>query len=149
MLITIWYVAIYCVCNTVLASLSLWLTMVNSLIHQKSKQQQCITHITGWLWRHFVPKSGVSYLSLPLPLPFLLFLLFLFSSILFFPPPLSFTLPLPSFSFSFLYLPFPFPFPSPQIRLGLGSAVNDAYAGWSRHNAAAASHIVTSRQSVI
>ena len=52
-------------------------------------------------------------------------------------------------SSSFPFFLSPFPFTPPQIQLGgLGSAVNDACAGWSRHNAAA-SHIVTSRQSVI
>ena len=152
MLITIWFVAINCLCNnTVLAPLSLWLTMVNSLIHQNSKQQQCITDITGWLWRHFVPKRGVPSLPSPFFFPFLfLSFSFFFPPFSFSLPPLPFTFPLPSLSFSFPSLSFSFPFPSSQIQLeGLGSAVNDAYAGWSRHNAAAASHIVTSRQSVI
>ena len=116
MLITIWFVAIYCVYNnTALASLSLWLTMVNSLIHQKSKQQQCITHITGWLWRHFVPKSGVLYLTLPLSSSFSLhfsFLPFLF---------LSLPFPLPSLYSPFRFLPlssffFPLPIPSNPAR---------------------------------
>jgi len=78
---------------------------------------------------------------LPFPLPFLFLFLSPFSFSL---PPLPFTFPLPSLSFSFPSLSFSFPFSSPQIQLeGLGSAVNDAYA--SRHNAAAASHIVTSQ----
>ena len=118
-----------------------------------------ITKFTGWHWRHFVPKSGVRSLpSLPLPFP-----LHFFFHPLSFPLPcdtlfycaweiflLTYLLSLYLLSSPFPSFPFPFPFTSPQIQLGgLWSAVNDAYAGWSRHNAAAASHIVTSRQSVI
>ena len=83
------------------------------------------------------------HLSLHFPFHFLS----LFSSIPF-PFPLP-PLPLPPFVL-FPSFPSPFPFTSPQIQLGgLESAVNDACAGWSRHNAAAAGHFVTSRQSVI
>ena len=83
-----------------------------------------------------------------LSLHFSFHFLSLFSSIPF-PFPLP-PLPLPPFVFfPLLSFPFSLPIPSNPAR-GLGSAVNDACAGWSRHNAAAAaSHIVTSRQSVI
>ena len=98
--------------------------------------------LTGWHWCHFLPKVGY-HLSLPFPL---LFLPFFFLSPFLSPPSPSFTVPFVLFSL----FPSHFPFPCPQIQLGrLGSAVSDAYASWSRHNAAAASHIVTSRQSVI